>query len=70
VIDVGGYGSEMSKDELRVDLILEIVHRLGTAVGCKFEKEFYLQMMRMKVSGINLWTTDGEENFYKELCGE
>lgn len=69
-MDVGGHGSEMSKDELRIDLILEIVHRLDTAIGCEFEREFYKKMMEMKEQGQNLWTTDGEENFYKELCSE
>ncbi len=58
----------MLKDELRINLILEIVHRLKTAVGCKFEREFYKKMMEMKEKGINLWITKGEEDFYRILC--
>ncbi len=65
---VVGLGNEMSNDELRIDLILEIIHRLGTAIGCKFEREFYRKMMEMKEKGINLWVTQGEEDFYRRLC--
>jgi len=55
-------------DELRIDLILEIVHRLGVATGCKFEREFYRKMMEAKAKGINLWITQDEEDFYRRLC--
>ncbi len=66
--DAGGCGNKMSNDELRINLILEIVHRLKVATGCKFEREFYKKMMEAKGNGNNLWVTQGEEDFYRRLC--
>ena len=60
----------MSNHEMRVELTLEIVERLDTAIGCVFEREFYKKMMEAKEQGNNVWVTQGEEDFYRELYKE
>ncbi len=58
----------MTNLDQRVDLILKINHELKIGKGHEFDREFYKEMMTMKDSGQNLWFTQGEEDFYRELC--